>query len=140
MVFDKNLLLSKVTGPHVTEEMRRAKALLADEDTRRVSERVMVGPVSEALRIWGTRLKNTAITGKEIFGLRDLVTKLRSLDNATTLEEFAFIGPRSGGSLFFEHETEEFVGLVAVTVENAKPPGFKAPRGWDGKRSSLPDD
>jgi hypothetical protein len=136
MSFDKNLLLSKVTGPHVTEEMRRAKALIADEDTRPVSERVGVGPVSEVLSIWGTRLKNTAITGKEILGLRDLVSRLHSLGDATKLEQFGFSGPRSAGSLFFEHGTDEFVGLVAVTIENAKPPGFKAPRGWDGKRIS----
>ena len=65
-----------------------------------------------------------------------MFSKLGLLSNGTKVEQFNLGGPRSGGSLFFEHGTDEFIGLVAVQRDNDEPLDFKAPEGWGGERIS----
>lgn len=112
---DKHSLLLRAAGSGMTEDMNAAKGLLTKEGTDRLSARVFTVPVSRALALWRTRLAiSTDLTHRTIFGARDLIARLESMDPSADLEQYAFAGPESAGSLFFSPGTDDFVGLVAV--------------------------
>ena len=101
----------------------RIRGYLEREDTRLVSDRASKVSVSEALRLWRTRLQNTDVTGQTLHGVQSLLARLQSLTPQRKLEQVAFIGPETAANLFFERTSHSFVGAVLVDTGGKLTPG-----------------
>jgi hypothetical protein len=99
-----------------------ARRLLSSAGIEPLSQKPSLIKASAALSIWETRHKVTAITKARIAGAPSLIKRLRSLDPDSTLEQFAFMGPKSAGSLFFERKGGPLVGVVFVDREGSNLP------------------
>ena len=93
------------------------KAWLAKSDTRLVSSMDARIDVSEAQRLWSTRLKNTDTTGKHLAGVTELLLTLQQLAPRSELEQFAFKSPDRLTNLLLLHSDHTFVGAVSVARE-----------------------
>ncbi len=93
--------------------INQLRAWLASEDTHLASTIDAKVDVSEAQRLWSTRLKNTDITGKHLEGARELLHTLQRLMPQSELEQFAFKSPERIG-IFFLSSSQQFVGAVLV--------------------------
>jgi hypothetical protein len=98
----------------------RIKAWLQREDTRLVSTSPSKVSVAEALRLWTTRLQNTDVTGQQLDGADSFIKQLKSLTPQRKLEQFALIGSKTTGNIFFEGSTHRFVGAILVDTKNSK--------------------
>jgi hypothetical protein len=98
----------------------RIKAWLQHKDTRLVSSRPSKVSVSEALRLWTTRLKNTDVTGQRLDGVDSLLEQLKGLTPQRKLEQYALVGSKTTGNLFFEGSSLRFVGAVLVDTKKSK--------------------
>jgi hypothetical protein len=120
MTIDRLSILSRLEGYDPSDSIIRARAFLAADDLKAVSDRPVRIKVSEALRLWETRLKNTTITNRSIQGAATFVGQLRMLDPNVDLEQVGFISPKYAGNVFFDDKNGKFVGLVLV--ERSGPP------------------
>jgi hypothetical protein len=111
---DRNSILKRLDDDRGSPQIRRLRGLLKREDTRIVSNRSSKVSVSEALRLWKTRLKNTDVTGLHLDGARSLVTRLESLTPQRKLEQFALVAGDTSGNVFFDGSTRHFVGAIIV--------------------------
>jgi hypothetical protein len=98
---------------------------LKSADVEPLSERVPNITVSEAIRLWGTRLKNVQFTNKPIQGVECLLMRLAALAPEDELEQFNFTGRDFLGILFFALNDQEFVGLVFVDRVSTGDPSLK---------------
>lgn len=123
-MIDRGAILQRLDHEQSSAQLRRIRDLLKQEDTRLISDRPSKVSVSEALRLWTTRLLNTDITGQRLDGAESFVSRLKSLTPQRKLEQFALVGSKATGNLFFEGSTHRFVG--AVIVDMHKPNARKA--------------
>jgi hypothetical protein len=117
-MIDRGAILQRLDHEESSAQVRRIRDWLKQEDTRLLSDRPAKVSVSEALRLWTTRLQNTDITGQRLDGAESFVTRLKSLTPQRKLEQFALIGSKATGNLFFEGSTHRFVGAVIVDTQN----------------------
>jgi hypothetical protein len=122
MTVDRQTLLQRLEGERDDAVVARIRGYLEREDTRLVSDRTSKVSVSEALRLWRTRLLNTDITGQTLHGIESLLSRLQSFAPQRKLDQFAFIGSDAAANLFFERTSHSFVGAVLVDTDgNGKP-------------------
>ncbi len=114
MILDRNLVLQWLNKEQDNALVERIRASLADEKTRMIANRSAKVRVSEARRLWTTRLENTTITGQTLYGIESLLKRLESPTQQQKLEQIAFTGPETSGNLFFEGAGHRFVGAVLV--------------------------
>lgn len=123
-MIDRSDILLRLEGvsndPPNVALVPRIRAWLQREDTRLVSNTPSKVSVSEALRLWTTRLQNTDVTGQRLDGADSFIQKLKSLTPQRKLEQFALIGSKTTGNLFFEGSSHRFVGAVLVDTKNQK--------------------
>ena len=101
----------------------RLRELLAQEDAKVIGDRLNKVSVSEALRLWRTRLKNTDITGLHLDGAEPLIRRLEGLAPQRKLEHVAVIGHHQGINLFFQSaHPSEFVGAIVYDLAPAARP------------------
>ena len=84
--------------------------LLEREAAKPVSTQPATVTVSEALRLWRTRLKNVEITKAPIQGIEDLLTHLEKLAPQRHVDQFGFIGPETAITIFFTKSTGSYLG------------------------------
>ncbi len=113
-MIDRRTILQRLDNAVEDALVTRIRACLVREDTRLVSDRSSKVSVSEALRLWTTRLQNTDVTGQQLYGAKSLLSRLKSLTPQRKLEQFAFVSPDTAGNLFFEGRSRQFVGAVLV--------------------------
>ena len=121
MTIDKLSILSRLDGHDPSDSIIRARAFLAADDIKAVADKPVRVKVSEALRLWETRLKNTTITNRPIQGADAFVERLRMLDPSVELEQIGFMSSNLAGNVFFEDRDGKFVGLVLVERLEAPP-------------------
>jgi hypothetical protein len=114
MTIDRQTLLQRLEGEQGDAVVARIVGYLEREDTRIVSDRTSKVSVSEALRLWRTRLLNTDITGQTLHGIESLLSRLQTFAPQRKLEQVAFIGSETAANLFFERTSHSFVGAVLV--------------------------
>jgi hypothetical protein len=114
MTIDKGNLLLRLDSSPPSESVDLARMFLTFTDVKPLSERIPRVRVSEATRLWGTRLKNVKFTKKPIQGVEWLLRRLESLGSEDELEQFNFTGREFAGSLFFALKDQDFVGVVLV--------------------------
>jgi hypothetical protein len=97
MTVSKMIILSRLNEASVFPaiDMKLAKSFLTAKDTTAVSETRILVKVSEAIRLWGARLKNTSLTGSPIHGAENFLERLQTLDPDIYLEQFGFIRAES---------------------------------------------
>ena len=88
--------------------------LLAAHAAKPVSSGPAAVTVSEALRLWRTRRKNTQITKAKIEGLDDLLDRLEGLAPQRRLDQFGFMGPKTAITVFFVHTDGSYVGSAIL--------------------------
>jgi hypothetical protein len=113
-MIDRSAILQRLDHERSSAQVQRIRDWLRQEDTRLISDRPSKVSVSEALRLWTTRLENTDITGQRLDGAELFVSRLKSLTPQRKLEQFALVGSNATGNLFFEGSTHRFVGAVIV--------------------------
>jgi hypothetical protein len=138
MTIDKLTVFSRLDGSGPSEAVDLARRFLMEKNISGLSERSHSVKVSETLRLWQTRLRNTEITKRAIPGAELLIKQLQTLNPDADLEQFSFMSPRKVGSIFFDRASSAFVGLVVVDRpgrtpppeqrETASAPGAHAPR------------
>ena len=96
-----------------SDDMRIGLSMLAADDTR-LRDRAFTTSVADAFGLWLTKLLVTRFTGAHLFGVLDLLARLRSMNQTDTLEFISIKGADASGVLFFLEGMHEFVGLVAV--------------------------
>jgi hypothetical protein len=114
MTIDKSTIILRLQPLERVELIARARAYLEQEDTRPISESPTRVTVSEALRLWSTRRKNTEITGVIIHGIDSLVEALERLSPEVDLDQFGFVSDSIAITVFFKNEDHGFVGLLMV--------------------------
>ena len=120
-MIDRASILAQLDHAPVGSFVERLRVLLRREDTRLISDRVAKVTVSEARRLWSTRLGNTRITGQHLDGAESLLASLSTLSPQKKLEQFAFKGPEESGNLFFEAVSRRFVGAILfATLDQRK--------------------
>jgi len=115
-------ILARLKGSNDAKSAGLAKRLLSSVESEPLSSKPSSIKASAALSIWETRQKVTAITNVEIYGAQSLIQRLRSLDPDSHLEQFAFLGPKSAGSVFFAKEGGQLVGVAFVDRDEADLP------------------
>ncbi len=123
-MIDTSTILRRLDSEQTDERVKRIRNLLRREDTRLVSDRPSKLSVSEALRLWTTRLQNTDVTGQHLDGAELFVSRLKSFTPQRKLEQFALISSDATGNLFFDLSTRHFVGAVIINAGKRR----KAPR------------
>jgi len=119
-------LLSRLDASDDPKAAGLARRLLSSAEIEPLSKKPSLIKASAALSIWETRQDVTAITKAKILGAPSLIKRLRSLDPDSTLEQFAFLGPKSAGNVFFERQGGSLVGVVFVDRdEGARQPASK---------------
>ncbi|MBR1210955.1 hypothetical protein [Bradyrhizobium sp. JYMT SZCCT0180] len=114
----ESLLRRLETLPH-SESVDLAKLFLTSTDEEPTLESASRISASEAIRLWGTRLKNVEYTKKPIQGVEWLLMRLETLRPGDELDQFSLVGREFHGILFFSVEGQEFMGLMLVETENA---------------------
>jgi hypothetical protein len=112
-MFDRAIILKRVETAE-DAVVPRLRTWLQRDDTHFVSHREAKVTVSEALRLWTARLKNTDITGMHLDGATSFVTRLKSYAPQRKIAQVALAGPDTTGTLFFDGSTHDFVGAVVV--------------------------
>ena len=114
-MMDRQTILRRMDGQIDEILLTRVRDWLMRADTRLVAERSSTVSVSEASRLWTTRLKNTDVTGQRLDGIESFLDRLKDLGPRRKLEQFAFVGPDTAANLFFEVlPSHRFVGAVVV--------------------------
>jgi hypothetical protein len=116
-MIDRTKILERLDNEPGDPSFLRLRDWLQREDTRLVSDRPSKLSVSEALRLWTTRLQNTDITGQHLVGADSFVDHLKSFTPQRTLDQFALVGPEETGNLFFDRSTHRFVGAILVNTK-----------------------
>jgi len=119
-MIDTSTILRRLDNEPADERVKRIRNLLRREDTRLVSDRPSKLSVSEALRLWTTRLQNTDVTGQHLDGAELFVRRLKSYTPQRKLEQFALVNSEATGNLFFDLSTRHFVGAVIVNTEKRR--------------------
>lgn len=113
---DTSTILRRLENEQGDEHVQQIRHLLLREDTRLVSPRPSKLSVSEALRLWTTRLQNTDVTGQHLDGAESFVRRLKSFTPQRKLEQFALVNSEATGNLFFDLSTRHFVGAIIVNT------------------------
>ncbi len=108
----KSQVFDRLRKSHHRRDAQSIRAIIAAADVEPLPGTPRLVSASEIADIWTTRLANTSITGAQIDGARAFLPRLRRLAPGACLEQFSFKGPHSGGNLFFEPETGDFIGFV----------------------------
>jgi hypothetical protein len=119
-MIDRSAILQRLDRESGDAQIQRIREWLQREDTRLVSDRPSKLSVSEALRLWTTRLQNTDVTGQSLVGAESFVSRLKSLTPQRKLEQFALVGSEATGNLFFDPSTHHFVGAVIINSQKKK--------------------
>jgi hypothetical protein len=119
-MIDRTAILGRLHGAEDDALVDRLRAWLRRDDTQLISARIARPTVSEAHRLWSTRLKNTALTGQHLEGAESLLAKLEHLTPQRKLEQFALSGPHTSGNLFFDGSTHTFVGAILFDTRNQR--------------------
>jgi hypothetical protein len=121
MTTDRNDILSRLEDTETNVALvRKLKSLLMRNETRVLANRHVKVTVSEAIRLWSTRLQNTKVTGQQLDGAQALLHQLKGLTPQRKLEQIALISDDIAGNLFFEGSTpHRFVGAVISHRPNA---------------------
>ncbi len=122
-MIDRRIILQRLEKEAEDALVARIRACMVREDTRLISERSSKVSVSEALRLWTTRLRNTDVTGQQLHGAQSLLSRLHGLTRQSKLEQFAFVSPDTAGNLFFEGSSHHFVGAVLVDTRSESKTG-----------------
>jgi hypothetical protein len=94
---------------------RKVRDVLRSESMAPVAEEPTSITVSEALRLWRTRLGNVQFTHQPIEGIPELVGRLESLSPQRKINQYGFIGKGSAATLFFTRDSNTFLGCAIVT-------------------------
>jgi hypothetical protein len=119
-MMDRETILQRMDGEIDEGLFKRVRDWLMRDDTRLVAERSATVSVSEASRLWTTRLLNTDVTGQTLHGIEYFLGRLKNLGPRRKLEQFAFVGPDTAANLFFEvGPSHRFVGAVVVDIQKS---------------------
>ncbi len=99
---------------------RKALKLLAEDETRPVSSAPATVTVSEALRLWRTRLKNTQFTNAPLNGVQDLLKHLEQLAPQRKLDQFGFVSPQAALTVFFTRTDGAYVGSAILDKRDVR--------------------
>lgn len=113
-----------ITSDLVRERLSAARApsssakeileILQDDEVKPVADIPATTTVSEALRLWRTRLKNTEFTKAPLEGVQDLLRHLEELAPQRKVDQFGFVGPNSAMTVFFTHTGGSYVGSAII--------------------------
>ena len=94
---------------------RRTSEILRHKDMKPVADEPASVTVSEALRLWKTRLSNIPHTGQPIEGINELIGSLELLTPQRKVNQYGFAGKGSAAAVFFSRDSHEFLGSAIVT-------------------------
>jgi hypothetical protein len=94
--------------------------LLEEKAAKAVSKAPATVTVSEALRLWRTRLENTKFTKAKIQGVEDLLTHLEKLAPQRQVDQFGFIGTQAAITVFFTRNDGNYVGSAILDKRKQK--------------------
>lgn len=104
----------RVKSSSQSSSSRKVLKLLAEDLTRPVSAAPATVTVSEALRLWRTRLKNTEYTNAPLKGVQDLLKHLEELAPQRKLDQFGFVSPQAAVTVFFTRTDGVYVGSAIL--------------------------
>jgi hypothetical protein len=99
---------------------RKVLKLLSEDLTRPVSAVPATVTVSEALRLWRTRLKNTRYTDAPLKGVQDLLKHLEELAPQRKLDQFGFVSPQAAVTVFFTRTDGAYVGSAILDKRDSR--------------------
>ena len=120
---DRSAILQRLESERSDALVQRNRVWLEREDTHLLRSTPAKVSVSEALRLWTTRLLNTDVTGQSLDGAESFVKRLKTYTPQRKLEQYALVGPETAGNLFFDLSTHHFVGAVIVNRSKSKAQG-----------------
>jgi hypothetical protein len=72
--------------------------------------------ISEVLKVWKIRHKNTQITKHEIYGLPFLITALEELPPESVLDQIGIVGDELAGVFWCRIDNGKLVGAVISSI------------------------
>ena len=103
-----------MASPRRSASALKVLKLLKEHETRPVAKTPATTTVSEALRLWRTRLKNTEFTQAPLEGVEDLLHGLEQLAPQRKVDQFGFVGPKSAMTVFFTRTGGAYVGSAII--------------------------
>jgi hypothetical protein len=94
---------------------RRTSETLRREHMKPVADKPSSITVSEALRLWRTRLLNIPHTKQPIEGITELIEELELLAPQRKVNQYGFVGKGSAAAVFFSRQEGTFLGSAIVT-------------------------
>lgn len=107
-------LVSRVDRLKFADAFQRVQTFVNWNDLHSARKKPVVNNAAEVLSLWQVRYKNTSITGVSIPGAPDLIRNLKRIPLDAEVEQYGFTGEKLAGSIFFDHETGEFLGDTIV--------------------------
>jgi hypothetical protein len=103
-----------------SSSIHKVLTLLEENAAKPVSKAPATVTVSEALRLWRTRLNNTKFTKAKIQGVEDLLTHLEQLAPQRQVDQFGFIGAQAAITVFFTRNDGSYVGSAILDKRKQK--------------------
>jgi hypothetical protein len=107
-------LLHKVHQVLDQECASKVAALLLGAETRLVDGAPTREEVKDLLPTLKARLANSTHTGKQIFGLNQLIARLGQMDSSAVVVGYGYISPKAAGNVFLAGEHGEGIGAAIV--------------------------
>jgi hypothetical protein len=98
---------------------QEALTFLSEKVDHPVGQMPATVTASEALRLWRTRLGNTAITGAPLLGAEDLIRGLEKLAPQSKVDQFAFAGKTAALTVFFTRTSGSYIGAAMLDKRDA---------------------
>jgi hypothetical protein len=121
MSYQTSALLARLSSEEQSPIVRRLRAILASPQARITVESSHAVLISEIEPTWRARQKVAKLKKKRFFGLSGLLSVMKASPKGQRVRIMGVIDGRESGTLFFDAQSDRFLGAVVVAMsEHAK--------------------